>query len=162
RSAHLFNAGINVRKQPIALFNVVFANGFVLRPVYPYFLVRGSFCSVIAVNGIECSGLDPARQELWSWRSGKTANVIADHSVSGNAHVDEIFVQSSPPFARTRQSEIAEYAIAGPDGSHECCAIGPLDENVVLHAEVVGRIAVIGIFLDVQVGNQNSVKPLSS
>ncbi len=86
---HFFDCGVNVGQQAVALFNEVFADRGVLRAVYPGFLVRGAFRGVVAVDGIECAGFDPTGKKGRRWRSGKSADIVAHHSVAGNSHAEQ-------------------------------------------------------------------------
>ena len=49
----LFGDGVEVGHQPIALFNVMSADVFLLRPIGPDFVRAGAFGGVIAVDGLE-------------------------------------------------------------------------------------------------------------
>src|SRR5882672_1330046 len=76
------------------------------------------------------------------------------------AHADEVFVEAAPPFARARQSKIRKHAFARPNHADIHRSIRILHEYIVLHSRIVRRIAVVGVLLDVQVGDQNRVHAL--
>ena len=79
---------------------------------------------------------------------------------AGDAHRDEIFVEAAPPIAHAGEREIGEDAVAGPDCADENGAIGILDEDVLLDSGIVGSVAVVRIFLDVEVGDGDGVEAL--
>ena len=60
----LLHAGVNVRKQPVALFNVAPANGFMLGTMHPRFLVGGSFFGMVAIDGIEGAQFQPFGEQI--------------------------------------------------------------------------------------------------
>src|SRR5437762_9184889 len=57
--------------------------------MHPRLLIRRTLCGVIAVNGIQCSDLEPARQQISRRRSRKTSNVVTDERVTRNPHAQE-------------------------------------------------------------------------
>ena len=77
-----------------------------------------------------------------------------------HAHIDEIVEEAAPPGTHTGQREIRKDACARPNVSDIERAIGLFHKRVVLDPGVIGRIAVAGIFLDMQINNQNGVKIL--
>src|SRR5882672_6482207 len=76
------------------------------------------------------------------------------------AHADEVFVEPTPPFPHARQSEIRKQTFARPNHADIHRSIRILHEYIVLHSRIVRRIAMAGILLDVQVGDQNRVHAL--
>ena len=81
---------------------------------------------------------------------------------AGGAHGDEILVEAAPPVAHAREREIGENAVPGPYLANINRAIGIFDERIILGPRVVRHVAVVGVFLDVQVGDQDRVKALGA
>ena len=80
---------------------------------------------------------------------------------AGDAVVDEVFVERSPPFAGDLAGEVGEDRGAGPDDADVDGAVGIFDEVVAGDAGVVGGVAGVGEVGDVQVGDGDDVKVLS-
>src|SRR5262249_30447661 len=90
-------------------------------------------------------------------KNGRLVHVVPE---AGDTHVQKIPVQAAPPFARARQCEISKHAVAGPDRSDIRCPVRAFEEDVVLDARVIGHVTVIGVLLDVEVGDQYGVNAL--
>ena len=115
-------------------------------------MVDGS-AVIKAVDGVERHGLVRAEKDR------RLIHVVPE---SGDAHGDKILVKAAPPIARAGQSEIREDTVAGPYFADENGPIGVFHEDVVPHAGIVRRVAMVWVFLDVQVGDDNGVKTLSA
>src|SRR6266571_4157103 len=101
------------------------------------------------MNRVERHGLVRAQEY------GRFIHVVPE---TGNAHVGEILVETAPPAASAGEREVWKDAWAGPDLADVDRAIRIFDENVVLHARIIGRVTLVRIPGDVQVGDRNRVK----
>ncbi len=79
---------------------------------------------------------------------------------AGDSVVEEVFVEGSPPLAGGVLGEVGEDGGAGPDGADEGGAVGIFDEVVACGAGVVGGVAGVGEFGDVEVGDGDYVEVL--
>src|SRR4029077_15456670 len=73
----LFDSGVEIREQPVTLFDIPAANGFLLGSVNPHFLVSGAFVGVIAIDGLKGGEFGPTGQQLCAGSSNKTADIGA-------------------------------------------------------------------------------------
>src|ERR1700722_3219459 len=93
-----FQRRINIRKQLVAQLDVAFADRFLLWAARPRLVIGGALRCMIAIYRIENAQLVPARQEVRRWRASETADIRANHRVTGkseahdlgNAHSDVI------------------------------------------------------------------------
>src|SRR4029453_406503 len=69
-------------------------------------------------------------------------------------------VQAAPPIARTGQREVGKHAVAGPDRSDVGRPVSSFYEHILFGSGVIGSVAVVGIFLDVQVRDEDGVNAL--
>ena len=106
---------------------------------------------VDAMNGGERHGLAGTVED------GGLVHVVPE---AGEAVGDELLVVRAPPGARLLLGEVGEDAGAGPDDSGEDGAVGIVDEVVSGEAGVVGRVALVGSFGDVKVGDGDGVEVL--
>src|SRR5579859_5104184 len=74
RARGFLYAGVDIRQQAIALFDVAFADRFLCGAVYPRFLIRASLFGVVAIDRIERSQLKPLSQQVGL----RTALISAD------------------------------------------------------------------------------------
>ena len=58
--------------------------------MHPGLLVGGSLRGVIAKNWREGSNFDPAREQIWRWRSSETADISAHQRVTRQAKILQI------------------------------------------------------------------------
>src|SRR5215471_12942909 len=79
---------------------------------------------------------------------------------TGGAHVCKALVQATPPVAHARQRKVWKDAVAGPYRTDVGGPVGTLDEYVFFRAGIVGRVAVVGVFLDVQIRDQDRMDAL--
>src|SRR2546425_7632761 len=77
---------------------------------------------------------------------------------AGDAHADEFLVETAPPVASAGEREIRKNTRAGPDLADVDRAIRIFDECVVLYTRIIGRVTLVRIPGDVQVGDRNRVE----
>src|SRR5258708_8775818 len=79
---------------------------------------------------------------------------------AGNSVLDELLVETAPPFARLGASEIGKDRRAGPDDTYELAAIGVLYKVVTRGTGVIRDVAFAGGMSDVQIGNCDQMQML--
>ncbi len=153
-------AGIRrARKHEGPFLGLQFAQSVVSRPdvLHAEHIMDGAMIEagavVEAVHRIKGHGLIGAQKKR------RFIHVIPE---TRRAHAYEVFVEPAPPVARAHQGKIRKHTFTRPDGTDVNRAIGILHEHIVLHSRVVRRIAMVGILLDVQVGDQNGVHTLDA
>ncbi len=104
-----------------------------------------------AMDGSERHGLAGAVED------GGLVHVVPE---AGEAVGDELLVERAPPGAGLLLGEVGKDAGAGPDDSGEDRAVGIVDEVVAGDASVVGRVALVGRFGDVKIGDGDGVEVL--
>ncbi len=79
---------------------------------------------------------------------------------SGDAILNELMVEATPPLASLGASEIGKYRRTRPHNADELAAVGLLDEVISGMACVVGLIVLVGQVCDVQVGDVDQMEML--
>ena len=106
---------------------------------------------VEAVNVIERHGL------VRALKHGRLVHIIPK---SGDSHTHKVAIEAAPPVAHARKREIGKDARPRPHGPNVIGAVRIFHEGIDLFARIVRPIP--GFFLQVQVGDRDSVKSLGA